>query len=148
MANGRRNSRQAAFNMKTSISDHAKNKKQLRQRHRRSKENNASPVQHLLSPVEVPNSRSGTYELLNCARTLVGQPAGRITTLQVVDPLGCVVDFGNGPVVRHSPNNSLIAKAHRRLKSIQKRLAARPARRLHCCFRHSGRANSYCRQDS
>jgi hypothetical protein len=85
-------------------------------------------VKHLLIPVAYPSTRSSTGKLLTCALNLVQRPAGKITLLQVVEPLESIEDAGYGPVVRHDPNKFLVDKAGRRLKTIQKRLAAQGQR--------------------
>jgi nucleotide-binding universal stress UspA family protein len=98
-------------------------KKQI-PKHRRGKGQLGRRVRHLLIPVDVPNSPGTTRRLLDCARTLVGKPKGRITLLEVVEPMECIIDCGYGPVVRHGPNQLLVAKAGRRLNALKNKLAA------------------------
>lgn len=86
--------------------------------------NSGCQVKHLLITVDIPSRPSGTRNLLDCARTLVGKARGRITLLQVVEPIECIVDGGYGPVLRHGPNKILVAKAQRRLNAIKTKLAA------------------------
>jgi hypothetical protein len=87
------------------------------------KEMRPGRIKHLLIPVEYPSTRTSTDKLLTCALNLVQRSTGRITLFQVVKPLESTEDAGYGPVVRHDPDKSLVHKAIRRLKTIQRRLA-------------------------
>lgn len=69
----------------------------------------------------VADSSGASRQALSFAKLIAARTGSTISLLGVVRPIPCQADFGYGPVIRHIPDDKLIACLKRRLMALASR---------------------------